>query len=132
MAEFNVADGSVATILKEGTPMAMLKGYRNNVWFYAPRAARISRVEREGNLTQNRPQYMVVRNRKQLPGGGGLETTGGVFACQIELAVPLPTVEEQNAWTEHIRVCSSIRPEGQTPSGSSRCGARRAHVDSGN
>jgi hypothetical protein len=105
---FNVADGSVATILKEGTPLAVLKGYQENTWFFGPRAARISRT----NPPDERPQFVVVRNRRQLPAGGGLETLGGVFASQIELDVPIPNVEEQNAWTEHIRLVSSISPTG--------------------
>ena len=28
MADFNVADACVATILKEGSPMALIKGYQ--------------------------------------------------------------------------------------------------------
>jgi hypothetical protein len=108
MAEFNVADGSVATILKQGSPLALMKGYQPNTWFYAPRAAVITRTPD----TAQRPLYMVVRNRRRLSGGQGFETIGGVFACQLELAVPIPSLEEQNEWTEHIRIVSSIRPVG--------------------
>jgi hypothetical protein len=106
MADFNVADGSVATILKEGSPMSLLKGYQRNTWFYAPRAARITRSD------DGRPHFVVARNRVHLPGGGGFETVGGVFAAQLELAVPLPNQQEQDEWTEHIGSSSSIFPVG--------------------
>ncbi|MEZ4733754.1 MAG: hypothetical protein R3E79_42195 [Caldilineaceae bacterium] len=107
MAEnFNVADASVATILKEGSPMALIKGYQKNTWFYGPRAARINR---DGT---NRPLFALVRNRLHEAGGQGLKTIGGVFGAQLELAVPVPTVAEQKEWQEHIKIVSSISPEG--------------------
>jgi hypothetical protein len=106
VAEFNVADGTVGMVFKTGSPFALYKGYQDNTWFYAPRAARVSR------RADDKPMYSITRNRKRLAAGGGLETMGGVFACQIELVVPVPTVEEQKEWTEHIELASGIRPTG--------------------
>ncbi len=107
MPEFNVADGSVATVLKEGSPLALIKGYQPNTWLYAPRAARIAR---DGS---NRPLLSVIRNQKRKP-NGSFETLGGTFAAQLELAVPIPTLQEQKEWTEHIGIVSSIKPNGNT------------------
>ena len=106
MADFNVADASVATILKEGSPMALIKGYQKNTWFFAPRAARINR---DG---ADRPLFAMVRNRVHEANGQGLMTIGGVFGAQLELAVPIPTAQEQQEWQEHIKIVSNIRPEG--------------------
>lgn len=107
MPEFNVADGSVATVLKEGSPLAIIKGYQPNTWLYAPRAARIAR---DGS---NRPLVSVIRNQKRKP-NGSFETLGGTFAAQLELAVPIPTLQEQKEWTEHIGIVSSIKPTGNS------------------
>jgi hypothetical protein len=106
MPEFNVADASVATILKEGSPLALIKGYQKNVWFYAPRAARINR---DGS---NRPLFALVRNRQHEAGGAGLKTLGGIFAAQLELSVPIPNAQEQKEWQEHIKIVSHDAPVG--------------------
>jgi hypothetical protein len=108
MPEFNVADGSVAAVPKDGSPLAMIKGYQDNTWFYAPRAARISTRSEE----DREPMFVVVRNRKHADNGQGLETLGGVFACQLELNVPLPTMDIQGQWTEHIGLTTGLRPAG--------------------
>ena len=47
--DFNIADGNVGPVYKEGSPLAFVKGIQSNTWFYAPRAARIAKSE----VTQN-------------------------------------------------------------------------------
>jgi hypothetical protein len=105
MPEFNVADASVATILKENSPLAIIKGYQPNTWFYVPRAPRIAR------LASDKPLFTVTRNRQHAPGGGGIDTLGGVFAAQLEISVPIPSVDDQAEWTELIRVTTGIKPD---------------------
>jgi len=106
MPDFNVADASVATILKENSPLAIIKGYQPNTWFYVPRAPRIAR------LTSGKPLFTVTRNRQHAAGGAGIDTLGGVFAAQLEISVPIPSAEDQAAWTELIRVTTGIKPSG--------------------
>lgn len=104
----NIADGSVATVLKENDPMSLIKATTPNTWFYAPRALRISR---DGS---DRPLFALARNRTRLPDGGGLVTTGGAFGAQMELAVPLPSDNRKKLWTKHIGVASDIFPDGRS------------------
>src|ERR1700731_1826390 len=104
MDEFNVADASVATVLPKDSAMALIKGISPDTWFYAPRAARISR---DGT---DRPLFVVARNRRHVAGGGGFETLGGVFAAQLELAVPIPSEDDLKAWSLFIGTVASINP----------------------
>ena len=104
MADFNVADASVATVLPKDAPLALIKSSTPDTWFYAPRAARISR---DG---ADRPLFVVARNRRHAPGGGGFETLGGVFAAQLELAVPIPSEDDLKAWSSFIGTVASITP----------------------
>jgi len=106
---FTVADGSVAVVLKENSPWALIKGTEPNTWFYAPRAARVERGD------SDKPLLAVTRNRRPVPGNPGqLETLGGVFAAQLELALTVPSPQEQAEWTEHIRLVTGIAPGGST------------------
>ena len=45
--DFNIADGNVGPVYKEGSPLAFVKGIQSNTWFYAPRAARIAKSDIE-------------------------------------------------------------------------------------
>jgi hypothetical protein len=105
MADFNLADGSVAVVVKDGSPVTLIKGYQPNTWFYAPRAPRIARDARE------RPIFTIVRSRRRLAGGQGLETVGGTFAAQLDLTVPVLTDQERKDLTEFIIAASGIRPD---------------------
>lgn len=108
MPDFNVADGSVGTTPNDNSPLSLIKGYLPNTWFYAPRAARIARSKDRAQ----RPIFIVARNRIHEPNGQGLKTVGGIFAAQLELTVPIPTMETQNQWTELIKRDWHIVPEG--------------------
>ena len=108
--QFNVADGSVAGVSPDGSLLALIKGYQENTWFFAPRAAVITRSPDNNH----RPLYMVVRNRRRLPNGEGIETIGGVFACQLEMVCPLPTPQEQQRYSELIKLSSNISPTGNS------------------
>lgn len=105
MADFNLADGSVAVVVKDGSPVTLIKGYQPNTWFYAPRAPRIARDARE------RPIFTIVRSRRRLAGGQGLETVGGTFAAQLDLTIPVFTDQELQELTEFITAVSGIRPD---------------------
>jgi hypothetical protein len=108
MPDFNVADGSVGTTPNDNSPLSLIKGYLPNTWFYAPRAARIATSKDK----EQRPIFIVARNRIHEPNGQGLKTVGGIFAAQLELTVPIPTIETQNQWTEQIKRDWRIVPEG--------------------
>lgn len=108
MPDFNVADGSVGTTPNDNSPLSLIKGYLSNTWFYAPRAARIAKSKDRAQ----RPIFIVARNRMHEPDGQGLKTVGGIFAAQLELTVPIPTMQTQNQWTEQIKRDWHIVPEG--------------------
>lgn len=101
-SEFNVADGSIAILAMEKSPIALIKGSQLNTWFYAPRALRIART------SSDQPIFGITRNREHLPNGGGFKTLGGVFAAQLELGVPVPSSAEQSAWSDFVRKNSNL------------------------
>ncbi len=104
--DFNVADGNIGPIYKEGSPLALIKGIQPNTWFYAPRAARIAKSE-----VTKRPLFLVARNRVHEPNGQGLKTLGGVFAAQLDITAPDLTLEELNQWSEQIKLATGITPQ---------------------
>jgi hypothetical protein len=104
--DFNVADGNIGPIYKEGSPLALIKGIQPNTWFYAPRAARIAKSE-----VTNRPLFLVARNRVHEANGQGLKTLGGLFAAQLDITAPALTLEELNQWSEHIKLATGITPQ---------------------
>lgn len=104
--DFNVADGSIAILPLERSPIALIKGSQPNTWFYAPKALRIARDDRD------KPIFCVTRNREHLPDGGGFKTLGGVFAAQLELGVPVPSQAEQAAWKDFVRKNSGLPLDG--------------------
>jgi hypothetical protein len=104
--DFNVADGNVGPIYKEGSPLALIKGIQPNTWFYAPRAARIAKSE-----VTKRPLFLVARNRVHEANGQGLKTLGGLFAAQLDITAPALTLEELNQWSEYIKLATGITPQ---------------------
>jgi hypothetical protein len=108
MTDFNFADGSVAVVVKDGSPVTLIKGYQDNTWFYAPRAARIARDGRD------RPIFTIVRSRRRLPSGQGLVTAGGTFAAQLDLTIPILTEQDKKELTEFIILASGLRPDTGT------------------
>jgi hypothetical protein len=104
--DFNVADGNVGPIYKEGSPLALIKGIQPDTWFYAPRAARIAKSE-----VTKLPLFLVARNRVHEANGQGLKTLGGLFAAQLDITVPELKLEELNQWSEHIKLATGITPQ---------------------
>jgi hypothetical protein len=107
--DFNIADGNVGVISKEGSPLAFVKGIQPNTWFYAPRAARIAKSD----VTQ-KPLFIVARNRVHEAGGQGLKTLGGIFAAQLDITVPAPNLDEIGQWTEYLQRTTGMAPEGSS------------------
>jgi hypothetical protein len=103
---FNVADGNVGPIYRDGSPLAVIKGLQPNTWFYVPRAARIAKQE-----TTKAPLFLVARNRVHAENGQGLKTLGGLFAAQLDVTAPAPSLDEMNQWTEQIKLAADIAPE---------------------
>jgi hypothetical protein len=105
--DFNIADGNVGRVDKDGSPLAFIKGTQPNTWFYAPRAARIAKSD----VTQ-KPLFIVARNRVHEGDGQGLKTLGGIFAAQLDITAPAPTLDELGQWTEYLNRTTGIAPEG--------------------
>ena len=105
--DFNIADGNVGPVYKEGSPLAFVKGIQSNTWFYAPRAARIAKSD-----VTKKPLFIVARNRIHEVGGQGLKTLGGIFAAQLDITAPAPTLDELGQWTEYLNRTKGFKPEG--------------------
>lgn len=104
--DFNVADGNIGPVYKEGSPLALIKGIQPNTWFYAPRAARIAKSE-----VTKLPLFLVARNRVHEANGQGLKTLGGLFAAQLDITAPALTLEDLNQWSEQIKLATGIAPQ---------------------
>lgn len=101
MADFNLPDGSVSVFVDDET-VVFYEGIEANTWFFAPRAAKVTQD------ASGRPIFGMIRHRKILPGGAGVETTGGITGFQLELNVPMNAHE----WSQQLTAHTGISPIG--------------------
>jgi hypothetical protein len=103
MSDEIFVDASGPLVFSDDDILAFFKATAPDTWFYAPRAGRIA-------MDGDKYRAVLVRNRKK--SAGGLDTKGGIFSTQINLAPIVGTIEEERAWTDAIKRNSPFVPVG--------------------